>query len=180
MALIEIYHVVADMLPVAEGEEIIEGQCVKLNTLGQCVLCDVAGERVYGMAGDTQSDDTAGTAYSDSIVMGADGALARNTSNRVSDFYNETGASQRITVYTSGGKFATDQFVGTAIQGAELLYTDANGMLTETAGAGNVVGMSTGIPGAFASGVPGVDTDSDSEWPNSISLGDYVTFKLLI
>ena len=38
-------------------------------------------------------------------LIGANGAGSRWTENRVSDFYDETKASDKITVYNGGGKF---------------------------------------------------------------------------
>jgi len=180
MALIEIYHVVADQLPVNEDftTDIIEGMCVDLQGDGTVGIVDVAGALVYGIAGDTQSNTTAGTPYTASLVMGAGGTLNRNTSNRVSDFFNETGASHLLTIYTSGGKFATDQWAAAQannLNPATPVYSDAAGLLTDVAGAGNIVGIIVSGPAAYPSGVPGVDTAD-----NNISLGDYVVFKLLV
>lgn len=179
MALIVLQHVVADQLPVDQdfAADIEAGQLVTVEVTGLVAAADVAGEVVYGIAGDTQSDTTAGTAYAEDLVMGADGALTRSTQNRVSDFYNETGASGMMTVYTGGGKFATDQWAAARednINPSDLLYADANGQLTDVAGAGNACGICTVGPSAYPSGVPGVDAD------NSISLGTYVTFKSLV
>jgi len=180
MALIEIYHVVADQLPVDEDftTDIIEGMCVDLQNDGTVAPVDVAGALVYGIAGDTQSNTTAGTPYSANLVMGAGGTLSRSTENRVSDFFNETGASHLLTVYTSGGKFATDQYAAARagwLNSSTIVYSDVNGQLTDAAGAGNAVGIIVSGPAAYPSGVPGVDTAD-----NNISLGDYVVFKLLV
>ena len=180
MALIEIYHVVADQLPVNQDftTDIIEGMCVDLQADGTVGIVDVAGAWVYGIAGDTQSNTTAGTPYTASLIMGAGGTMARSTENRVSDFFNETGASALLTVYTSGGKFATDQYAAARVgwlNSATLAYSSANGLLTDVAGAGNVVGIIVSPVAAYPSGVPGADTAD-----NNISLGDYVVFKLLV
>lgn len=180
MGLIEIYHVVADQIAVnpAFTNHITEGMCVALDTDGTIRRCTTAGERVYGIAGDTQNDDAPGTPYAADLIMGAGGNITRSTQNRVSDMFNETAASGLLTVYTSGGKFATDQYA--VAREANLtpntpVYTDASGQLTDVAGAGNICGLVVSSPGAYSSGVPGIDTAD-----NNISLGDYVVFKLLV
>ena len=185
MALIPIYHVVADQLPIDAsntGRSIIAGQVVKLAGDGSVMACDTAGEVYYGIAGDTQADTPPAnannlyTAYQASLNIGANGATTRWTQNRVSDMFDETAASGLLTVFTSGGKFATDQYA--AARAAHLnpntaVYTDATGLLTDVAGAGNMVGIITEGPSAYPSGVPGVDTAD-----NSLSLGTFVTFRL--
>ena len=185
MALIEIQHVVADMYSVDPDwtDAIVEGMLVKLNTSGLIEACDTAGELVLGIAGDTQADTapaggtgTSNTPYADQLVINANGGT-RWTQNRVSDFYDETLASGKITVYQSGGKFATDIYestVDTALP-SNPLYTSANGKLTTTPGAGNIVGICTTAAAAWDSGVPGIDTAK-----GSITLGDYVEFKLTV
>jgi len=178
MALINIYHVVADQLPVNQDfiADIMAGMCVKIDDDGTVTKCDTAGELVYGIAGDTQSNTTAGTAYADNIITGAYGALARSTQNRVSDNFNETGASGLMTVYTSGGKFATDEYDTTredSLTPGTKLYTNNAGLLSDVAGAGNVVGIVVSAPAAYPSGVPGTDING------SMSLGTYLIFKLI-
>jgi len=179
MALIEIYHVVADQIAIDQNttEDIVEGRCVNVGNDGNVDLAG-ADELVYGIAGDTRADGTAGTPYADDIIMGARGGLSRSTQNRVSDFFNETGASGFMTVYTSGGKFATDQFEGSRednLVPGTVLYSSANGRLTDL-GANNPVGSVVSAPANYPSGVPGTDTGTDG----SISLGTYVIFKLLV
>lgn len=180
MGLIEIQHVVADNFDVdpdwAGTPETIEGLLVTLNSSGYALpVSDTANERKLGVAGDTQSNSNAGTPYSDSLVINSGGAV-RKTQNRVSDFYNETLSSGKMTVYHSGGTFATDQYESnvTAANPGDALYCSNNGKLS-TAVAGGIVATAVKAVGALDSGVPGVDT------PNgSISLGNYVTFKLEI
>ena len=179
MALIEIYHVVADMLPTNPDftTDIVEGECVRLAGDGTVTPCTVAGEIVYGVAGDTQSATQSARPYSDDIIMGANGALNRRTENRVSDLFNETGASGLCTVYTSGGKFATDQYATARADNLNPMtsvFTDANAQLTDVAGAGNRVGTVVASPAAYPSGVPGTDVDG------SMALGTYLIFKLSV
>ena len=185
MALIEIYHVVADMYPVDadwDGTNFLEGQMVSLSALGEAQPATNA-TFVIGVAGDTQSNTTSATPFgsqvnadgSTGLIINGAGAT-RQTSNRVSDFFNETLASGRMTVYNSGGKFATDLFeadVDAAVPG-DLLYSSANGLLTTVAGL-NIAAVCVAAVQAWDSGVPGVDTAN-----GSMSLGDYVTFKLLV
>ena len=176
MALIEIYHVVADMYPVDadwNGANFLEGQVAQLSALGEAIPGDATSVNL-GIAGDTQSNTTSGTPYAASLIVNAAGAT-RQTENRVSDFFNETLASGLMTIYTSGGKFATDLFEATVDAAApgDLLFCSANGLLTTTNGTGPVVGVCVAAVQAWPSGVPGVDTTD-----GSLSLGDYVTFVL--
>ena len=118
MALIEIYHVVADMYAVdpdwTSSEAIIEGQWVALETVSITVYAKRAtgvSDVVIGVSADTMSTTQAGTPYAAQVLVNPAGQQ-RWTQNRVSDYFNETLASGRITVYTSGGKFATDRYDG--------------------------------------------------------------------
>jgi len=174
MALIPRFHVVADELPVNADTEIIMGAFVKLNTDGEVVVATGAvSEYAFGIAGDTKSADTSGIPSTNDAVLGAAGT-SQAFVNRVSDgLTDETKASAKMTIYHSGGKFATDQYDtdGTYVPGAAL-YVGALGKLqTSDAGSGQIVGRVIS-EGAYASGVPGVDTDGD------ITLGDYLIFKL--
>lgn len=177
MALIEIYHVVADMYAVDPDwtTAINEGEWVALTTSGTSVYAqraDGSTDRVIGVAGDTMSNTTPGTPYAAQLVVNAAGAT-RWTQNRVSDFFNETLASGKITVYTGGGKFATDKFVGAgAFAAGTELYVSTAGLLTSVdAGNSQVVAVSVAAAAAYPSGVPGTDTTD-----GSLSLGDYLTF----
>lgn len=167
MALIELFHVVADHYPVKAGQEIIEGDFVKLDsTTGEVIICGTAGEKPLGIAGDTKSTSVSGIPSTNASSMGA-------FVNRVSDSFDETRASGRITVYHGGGKFATNRY-GTIVStpGASL-YVNSSGTLTTTAaGANFIVGTLTKVPGAYDSGVPGLDVNG------SLTLGNYLEFKL--
>ena len=176
MALIEVFHVVADHYPVDPEYtgEIIEGQAVTLDANGYVAPTD-AGDFVVGIAGDSIS--TAGnTEWSAQVTINPAGAQ-RYTQNRVANQGDETLASGRLTVYTSGGKFRSDQYDTTQTYApGDTLYAGATGLLTSDAGgaANAVVGLVVEGPLAFPSGVPGTDIDG------SMSLGTFVTFILNI
>jgi len=178
MALIVEYHVNADMYPVGDGA-ISAGMLISINANGQAVPAPVTtiGIACAGIAGDSAlAAEGQTTAYSAQVVLGADGAGTRWTENRVSDFYDETTASQKMTVYNGGGKFwisedlfddvATDGVIGVqleASQGTTAGEWDAAGTAAEAAAfvvAGNQ---------AYDSGVPGTATAN-----GSMSLGNYV------
>lgn len=180
MALIEIQHVVADMYEVdpdwAGTPDLLEGMVVRLTVAGLAEP-DKGADDAIGIAGDTQSNDTAATPYSASLIVNSSGAT-RQTSNRVSDFFNETLASGKITVYNGGGRFATDQFettVDTANPG-DNLFSSANGLLTTTGtfGTDQLIGRVAAAVADYPSGVPGVDVSG------STTLGEFVEFILLI
>ena len=169
MALIERFHIVADHYPVAAGEEIIEGMIVELNSSGQVVLANgSSGEVALGIAGDTKSTSVSGLPTTNNSSQGA-------FVNRVSDSFDETKASGRMTVYHSGGSFATNQYENLSYSVNDALYVSANGKLTNVAStSGQIVGYVTKAPGAYESGVPGIDVNG------SLTLGNYVEFKLVI
>ena len=184
MALIEIYHVVADYYKVDPdwSADVEEGRLARVVESGDEEYVALAtATDVLGVMGDTHSTTTGGTPYADDLVIGAHGSVAnptaktRSTENRVSDMFNETLASGEMTVYHSGGKFATDQYDTGATNpytaGAKL-YSTAAGLLTSD-GAGDVVGKVVKAPKAYPSGVPGADTED-----GSLSLGTYLTFVL--
>ena len=181
MALIPVFHVIPDEYEVdpdwTNTEAIIAGQWVALETVSGSVYAtraDGSTDRVIGVSGDTMSNTTAGTAYAADVVVNSAGGT-RSTQNRVSDYFNETMASGKLTVYHSGGKFHTDQYSTTVTFAAgEALYADANGDLTNAdAGNAQIIGTCTQGVHAEPSGVPGTDTTD-----GSLSLGNYVTFIL--
>ena len=118
--------------------------------------------------------------------------------NRVSDGYNETKASGKLTVYHSGGEFATDQFVDdgtiTVANVGYYLKSDAWGNLTLDAGGAartfNTVAQLVTPPALYPSGVPGTDINQDSALSSinndasgankTTSDNYYITVKLLI
>ena len=120
MALIVEYHVVADMYPVGAAS-ITAGMLVQNAANG--VVAAPTGAAVgtlLGIAGDSALDEAGQTtAYSAEVTIGANGAGSRYTENRVSDFYDETVASQKITVYNGGGKFwISDDLLKTGVTAA--------------------------------------------------------------
>jgi hypothetical protein len=192
MALIEEFHVVATHYPMdpnRNGAAIREGMIAKLLSTGFAELHDgVAGRRVMGLFGDSTalslSDSNKATAFSDEIVINANGSTLF-TQNRVSDpTGDETVASGRITVYNGGGQFHTDQYAtldgtdgasGSPLDFApgDALYTTTNGTITTNTTQGQVFAVCVVAPRAYPSGVPGTDTTD-----GSLSLGTFITVKL--
>ncbi len=177
MALIEVYHVVADYYPVDadNNPNITEGEVCMLNANGDAVpATGGVGTFAIGIAGDTSATAGGGqTPYTAALVVNPAGST-RDTSNRVSDFFNETLASNLITIYNGGGKFHSDQYAALVYVPGDDLFSDANAQLTNVAPANaDVVGLCTVAPRAYPSGVPGTDTAD-----GSISLGDFITFIL--
>jgi len=177
MALIVEQHVIADMYitsAAAQSTGISAGMAIALNAAGEAIQATTALKaKVVGIAGDSLLT-TAGqtTAYSAQVTIGAvdaDTARTRWTSNRVSDMYDETLASGKITVYNGGGKFwlSDDLLTDVATQAVgDLLIADDGGLM-ETADAigtetGVIVGRVVGIPQEYPSGVPGTDTTDGS------------------
>ncbi len=177
MALIVEYHVNADMYAVGTAS-ITAGMAVALNAAGLAVPAPTgtAGKGIVGIAGDSAlAAEGQTTAYSASLTIGADGAGSRWTENRVSDFYNETTASQKVTVYNGGGKFwiSEELFDDVANEGVigVVLITSPAGTAGEW-GAGAVPAESLLVIAgnqAYPSGVPGTATTD-----GSMSLGNYV------
>jgi len=171
MALKEIYHVVAAEQDVATGETIKEGMVVSLNSSGQVVKQDSVDIYPYSIAGDTKSTSA-------SAMPG----VSAGWQNRVSDFYDETKASGKMTVYHSGGEFGTDQFA-TNVASASIMdpLYGANGLLdtVDTHSTSVIVARLTKSAGTYPSGVPGVDINGDQALSGDNS-NTYIEFKLLI
>ena len=171
MALVEIYHVVAASRAVATGESINEGQVVSLDSAGEVVLQSATNVVPYGIAGDTKSTSA-------SSMPG----IASGYQNRVSDYFDETSASGKMTVYHSGGEFATDQFsanVASATIG-DPLYANAGLLCTAAESvASGVVARLIKAAGTYPSGVPGVDLNGDQALSGDNS-NTYLEFKLVI
>jgi hypothetical protein len=181
MALIELFHVVADEYLInASVTDLIEGQFVKLNSSGEVVKATGAAlERAIGVAGDTKSTSMSGLP---GIAEGS-GVSGRTFVNRVADSFDETKASGKITVYHSGGKFASNQFVTAPTLAWAVglpLYIDGSPaadegkLTTDVSASTQVVATCLKVPGAYASGVPGIDINGD------LTLGSYMEFKLEI
>lgn len=182
MALIVEYHVVADQYPVG-ASAITAGMVVAI--ANDLVVPAPTGtdpdQDAIGIAGDSAlSSEGQTTAYSDEVYIGADGGTTKYTSNRVSDFYDETAASGKITVYNGGGKFwvSTDLFDAPANVSAGV----ALGVSGTTAGEweensitdDDIVAMAVGSSQAYPSGVPGTDVDG------SLTLGNFIPMILRI
>ena len=185
MALIVEYHVVADMYPVNATESISAGMLVSFGANGVVLTptSQTATKQALGIAGDSSLNAQGQTtAYSAQVVIGADGAGTRWTENRVSDFYDETVASQKITVYNGGGKFWLSEDlidVPADIAGGELLRPSAAtaGLYDDGAIAANndEVAIAVGVNQAYDSGVPGTATTD-----GSMTLGNYIPIILRI
>jgi hypothetical protein len=178
MALIEKFHVVAAERPIATGQIIKEGQVVSLNASGEVVIQGASNPTAYGIAGDTKS-----------TTASAMPGVAAGWQSRASDYYDETKASGMMTVYHSGGEFATDQFAanvaGATIGPMAKLYA-RNGKLDVIDQAGNanvagsyVVAFLTQVDGAYPSGVPGTDINGDQALSGD-NANTYIEFKLVI
>ena len=173
MALIERYHVVAAERAVADGETIKEGQVVSLNSSGSVVLqgSGTYNKIPYGLAGDTKSTSA-------SSMPG----IYTGWQNRVSDYFDETKASGKMTVYHSGGEFATDQFA-TNVASATIMAPlyGVRGTL-DTVDANDtevIVGRLVKAAGTYPSGVPGVDLNGDMALQGENS-NTYIEVKLTI
>lgn len=160
MALIVEYHVVADMYPVG-ATDIKAGMLVQFSN-GVIIPSSGESAAIIGIAGDSKlSPDAQTTAYSAEVTIGVAGSK-RFTSNRVSDFYDETSASQKITVYNGGGKFWVSEDLITAVgdlNAGTLMIGAANGLWNDATDnlSGTVVGVCCGEPALYPSGVPGTD-----------------------
>lgn len=171
MALIEKYHVVAASRAVASGQTISEGQVVSLNSAGSVVIQSASNVIPYGIAGDTKS--TAASSMP---------GIASGWQGRASDYYDETKASAKMTVYHSGGEFATDQFSANVASATIMdpLYANAGLLCTaaESTSSG-IVARLVQAAGSYPSGVPGVDTNGDMSLGGDNS-NTYLEYKLVI
>ena len=188
MALIEKYHVVAAFYPVHTGEEIIEGMWVKLNASGEAILATGAsGEYALGVAGDTKSVSTSGipggggtgaanNAHIGAVDYGGTGETNQFV-NRLSDSFDETKASGKVTVYFAGGEFATNQYetdAASSIPGDPLYVSSDSKLQAADSASAQIVARLTKAADAFESGVPGLDVRG------SMTLGNYLEFKMVI
>lgn len=180
MALIEKFHVVAAERPVATGQSIREGMIVALNSSGQVVVQGSSNPVAYGIAGDSKLTGA-------SAMPGVSAGWQGNVAN----YFDETKASGKMTVYHSGGEFATDQFHANVTAIASLAY-DAlyakDGILdTDSAQSSIIVARLVKLASSYPSGVPGVDINGDQ----ALSSGDvgagsanstntYIEIKLMI
>ena len=181
MALVPIYHVIAASRSVAvDGDDIKMGMIVSINSDGEIVKQDdstYTAVEPFGIAGDTKASDA-------SSMPGVNSAWQ----NRVSDYFDETASSGKMTVYNDGGQFYTDQYHANvaALTGADImapLYAKDGLLDTDNSSSATVVARLLAAPGQVMSGVPGVDINGD------IALGseglpadsnNYIEIKLVI
>jgi len=169
MALVEKFHVVASDHAVG-ATNIKEGQLVTIAAAG---IAPYAGTGVVlGVAGDTKSQSASGMP-----------GVYDGWQNRASDGFDETKASRQMTVYHSGGEFATDQYaanVELAAVGAKL-YANNSGVLAAAATGADtgVIAILTRAAGPYPSGVPGTDINGDMALRGD-NLNHYIEFKLLV
>ena len=173
MALIPKFQVVASEKAVATGQTIKMGQVVSLDSSANVVLQDSGTytKIPFGLAGDTKSTSA-------SSMPG----IYSGWQNRASDYYDETKASAKMTVYHSGGEFALDQFasnVAGATIGAALYGVNGTLDTVDTNSSGIVVGRLTRSAGAYPSGVPGTETNGDQALRGDNS-NTYIEIKLTI
>lgn len=144
MALIEVFHVVANEIPIDPNAtpDIPQGSIVALGTDGNVTLCNTSTSVAVGIAGDSRSQGV--TSYTPESGSALDrnpgaspltGALVmgsyqkpttpatytpavRFTQNHVADNYNEVLASGKMTVYMGGGVFWTDMYESYSNAGA--------------------------------------------------------------
>lgn len=184
--LIPLYYTIPDYVDVNPNwvTQILQGTVLTTTTVGTntYVAAATATSTVLGLAGDTLSNTTAGIPYAANVVIGSTGTIAspnanvRSTENRVSDLFNETIASGKMTVYHGGGRFADDQYDTTqSYSTGQKLYSNASGLVTNVSGGGDRIGTVILTPQAYPSGVPGTGTAS-----GSTSLGTFLTFSLII
>lgn len=155
---------------------IYAGMLVTLNSSGYVAKAGAAN--ALGIAGDAIASEYQTTAFSADLVISPTGKT-RWTQNRVENYFDETAASGKMTVYTGSGRFATDQFVtGASYVPGEKLYSNGSGKFTRTdPGSGRVVGYVLEVAHEEPSGVPGADSPAVS---GSMSLGTYLTVQLSI
>ena len=183
MALIPIYHVVPSYYDVDPNYDAVTnpikmGMFVSLNSSTGYVQIAQNRTDAIGIAGDSLASDQGYTPFAADLIVSGTGAT-RSTSNRVSDFFDETKGSGKLTVYHSGGEFLTDQYVdgqSWTVGGSVYVGTGASSnkgkLSADSTNSATAVGRLITGPGDYPSGVPGTDVSG------SISLGIYVRFKL--
>ncbi len=183
MAIKEIYHTVASVLPIdTDTGTIPAGRIVTLDANFLVTLPAAAGDEPVGMAGDTQRQSpAANNPESASLITGsyqtAASGATRWSQNRVADNYNETLASSEMTVYHGAGEFWTDEYSAAVVTwgAAAALYNTIaapQGQWTTAAVSNRISGLLLGDPQALESGVPGVAVRG------SISFGNYIHLRL--
>ena len=185
MALSPKYRVATAMQPLDPASNpILEGTLVVLTAAGVSTVnsSSRSGDevKVYGIAADNFQTNA-------SSMPG----IYPGWQNRVSDGFDETKASGKITVYHSGGEFVTDQFDnGTPLDTTKIgtiLISSSVGLLkygyADVATAINAsavpIGQLTLNAGPYPSGVPGVDVNGDMALLGA-NTNQYIEFKLLV
>lgn len=175
MALVELYHVVASSKTLDPASlEVKEGMLVALAADGVRRVTTGDALKVLGIAGDTKSTSA-------SAMPG----VYPGWQNRVSDMFDETKASGKLTVYHSGGEFATDMYVAGNVDASKighfLAADEATGTLIYQAAAKTnaSVAQLTGAAGVYPSGVPGTDINGDMALKGENN-NAYITIKLLV
>lgn len=180
MALIEKFHVIAAERTVATGQTIREGMIVSLNSNGEVVVQGAANPIPYGIAGDSKLT-------SSSAMPG----ISAGWQNRVSDYFDETKASGKITVYHGGGEFLTDQFTADVTALTPLAYNAlyaVDGILDPAnSQSSGIVARLLKLAGQVGSGVPGVDVNGDQALSSGLvgtvptaATNTYIEIKLVI
>lgn len=160
MALVEVYHVVANEIAIdaVNATNIPQGSLVGLDANGNCVIANEdASILAVGLAGDSRSSGITSftpesgsaqsrnptTSMTGSLVIGAQGAQQKFTENHVADGYNEVLASGKMTVYQNGGVFWTDQYELTWAGGTTVAdYTPGTHLYAS--GASETIGTAAG------------------------------------
>jgi len=197
MALKEVFHILAMNLPIESDnfdteDPIPAGRLLGINNAGEVRLPQAATDNIVGIAGDHKLSaftSTRKNPESSALVIGANGRSTKWTQNRVSDAYNETLASGKMTVY-AGGEFYTDQYALENDNGSLCDWTNGDAIYAATDGSnadvpgGSVtvdntgsrpqVGVVLGGPSALASGVPGTDLQG------AMSFGNYLHILLRV
>ena len=189
MALIEVYHTLAsNFLVDSNTADIKEGMGVELvpgDNVSTVKRKATAGNVCIGIAGDSKKSTGPNKPYGASVVISGTGTVVA-TQNRVSDMFNETLGSGKITVYHGVGEFFTDQWDSTVATGTwsvgQALYVNASGLVTPTS-AGNQIGRLLAAPAPYPSGVPGGFDDPDSRVDSTVidgstSLGSFIHFAM--
>jgi len=176
MAIIPLYYVIAGSYDVdPDTNDIKEGMCVALN--GAAGVRRVDGTtgvgKTLGLCGDTKSSSA-------SSMPG----VGTGWTNRVSDYFDDTKASGKVTVYHGGGEFATDQFVDTSMDAADVgsyLKANTNGLLVTDGAAktADSVAMLIQPAGPYPAGVPGTDINQDAALSGD-NTNQYIVIKLLV
>jgi len=190
MAIIERYHTVASVLTNNRdsSNDILEGmgvELVRVATKTEVQRKATATNICIGLAGDSFDQDAGNHPYSESVVVSGAGGT-RSTQNRVSDLFDETVGSDKITVYTGPGEFFTDQYdTARGYTPGVALYCNASGLITDDdSSMGNQIGRVIASPEAYPSGVPGVDDTPENAQTSAIngstSLGDFLHLQLNI